>query len=58
MHFRTISVIEAQFSIREGYIGCFKDNSNNRDLAHQLSNNGPSMTVEACTKQCSTLYYR
>ena len=44
--------------MHQDYIGCFKDNPTNRDLAHQLTDDESSVTIETCTKQCSALYYR
>ena len=49
---------EAILFVRENHIGCFKDQTSVRDLGYKLPLDSSSLTIEACTKKCSVLYYR
>ena len=49
---------EAILFVRQNHIGCFKDQTSVRDLGYKLPLDSSSLTMEACTKKCSALYYR
>ena len=54
------SVIEAILFVRENHIGCFKDQPHDLDLDHEIPIHSfyKNLTIELCTKECSSLYYR
>ena len=50
--------IEGFSIVHKNHIGCFNDQSSDHDLYYKQPFDTSSLTIEACTGKCASLYYR